>query len=289
MAVLLVFVFFTACREFVTDQFPDFDRRPTVNSILVAGKNVQLHLSFAAKLDSNQLETIDNATVALFENNIFKENLAAEGNGIYTSQTIVKALHTYSCTINIPNFDEITCQTTIPAEPSILKINHITSAGIDEEGMAYPALELSFANSPATEQYFQIDMQLIQYEYTTSAQVIKITDKVLLAGGLPILVFDNKLITTDSYTMKINYITGSASTMNGYRKAVLFPLVVELRAVSADYHHFMRQQYVYEQGRYPYVVGGVVLAASMYSNIENGYGIFAGYSSAVADTIYPPQ
>lgn len=278
------------CRELVTDEFPDMVKTPTVNSILVAGESVKLHLSFAAKLGTNRLETIDNATVALYINSEYVENLTTNGEGLYTGTTIVEPQKTYSCNINIPGFEEINCNTTVPPTPEIQNIEHILKAGVDEEGRTYPAAEITFANNPAEVQYFQTVIRLHSYGDIREPYYSNITDEILLAEGLPILVFNNQLIDAESYTMHIDYQTGNhiKSGDSGW-KTVLFPFVVELKAISEDYYHFLRQSYIYEQGRYPYVIGGVVQTSQMYSNIENGYGIFAGYSSVVSDTIKVPQ
>jgi hypothetical protein len=51
---------------------------------------------------------------------------------------------------------------------------------------------------------------------------------------------------------------------------------------------YLKQLYLYETGRYPTDVGnGAVTNFNLYSNIEGAYGIFAGYSIAESDTIFP--
>jgi hypothetical protein len=88
--------------------------------------------------------------------------------------------------------------------------------------------------------------------------------------------------------MLINYFTGSASAVNGGPlQTTLYPLIVELRSVSYNYYQFVKQKYLYELGRYPEFKAGSIQAFPLYSNVTDGYGIFAGYSVLKADTIYP--
>jgi hypothetical protein len=89
--------------------------------------------------------------------------------------------------------------------------------------------------------------------------------------------------------MIVNYSTGSASrTGNSGWETELFPVQVELRTVCNHYYKFIKQQYLYEVANStPIFSVGVTSTYNLYSNVENGYGIFAGYSSVKSNIIYP--
>src|SRR5450759_1533839 len=111
---------------------------------------------------------------------------------------------------------------------------------------------------------------------------------VLLNEGLPIALFSNESIRGNNYSMTLNYFTGSAGRTNGEPlQTTLFPLILEVRSVSSNYYHFVKQKYLYEKGRYPEFMAASTTAFPLYSNITGGYGIFAGYSVTKSDTIYP--
>jgi hypothetical protein len=102
------------------------------------------------------------------------------------------------------------------------------------------------------------------------------------------LIFSNRLISDNQYTMKVNYTTGSHSQIdNGPWITNLDPFVIELRSVSKEYYQYNRQKYLYETGRFPEFGIGANIAFPLFSNVEGGYGIVASYSSFVSDTIYP--
>jgi hypothetical protein len=67
----------------------------------------------------------------------------------------------------------------------------------------------------------------------------------------------------------------------------LFPVIVELRQLSFHYYQFIKMQYFYNKGREASGPGGTMTASPIYSNSPSGYGIFAGYSSVLSDTIIP--
>ncbi|NOZ45181.1 MAG: DUF4249 family protein [Chlorobi bacterium] len=287
VAIVLLY-FISSCRDLVQDEFPDFIPVPTVNSILIAGDTLRVHVSLSGKIEKEQLNWVNNAEVKLYVNDQFKENLDYFNEGIYTSQTIVEPANTYKCKVLIPGYDTVVCVNSIPVPSQILNIVHINNAGKDEEGLTYPAVQLTFNNNVQQERYYEVIIRLFQYDYEYPGQIYTITDPVLQNEGLPIVIFSNELINDTTYTMLINYTTGSAaSSGNDGWHSVLYPLIIELRSINYDYYQYVKQYYLYETGRFPNIVGGVVTSFPLYSNIDNAYGIFTGYSKVMSDTIYP--
>jgi len=284
--LFLPILLFYSCRKLVQSDFPDFKQVPTVNSFLKADSLLKVHISLASKLDTNELKGLDNAQVQLYVDDVFKELLTSTGNGIYTSTTIVEPLIKYECRVDIPGYETVICSNSIPKPSHLRDIIHISVAGKDQEGMTYPAVKFTFSNNPSEKQYYEARIRLFGRE--TGAMLINIVDPVLLNEGLPLSVFSNELITDTAYTMTINYFTGSASSTNGGpMTTTLYPFILEVRSVSYDYYQFARQKYLYDTGRFPEFGLSSNQAFQLYSNVKNGYGIFAGYSTVISDTITP--
>lgn len=286
--LFMILLFTVSCRELVTDEFPDFTTVPTVNSILIKDSIIKVQVSLAGKLDTNRLALVDNAEVLLYVDGNFRETLTLTDDGMYSSSTVVEPRRNYRCDVSIPGYEPVTCNDAIPMPAAISNIIHIDNAGKDEEGMTYPAVKFTFTNNPSEKQYFEVAIRLIRGRYENVAALKTITDPVLLNEGLPLALFSNESITGSSYSMTINYFTGSASSYNGGQMQTdLYPVVLEFRSVSQDYYKFVKQKYLYELGRYPEFMAASTTAAPLFSNIKNGYGIFAGYCSVRSDTIYP--
>jgi hypothetical protein len=296
--IFLFFLFITlSCRELVTDKFPDYSSSPTVNSILVAGKSITINLSMAGKLDSLPLPAIINAEIELFIDGKFFEDLKKSGEGNYMSSIVVEPLKTYTCKVIIPDEDTIVCNQTLPEPNPIIKIEHMNIAGRDQEGTTYPAVKLTFKNDLSVQRYYEVSIRFFvkhhswgdEEEYLESrfVQIPTITDPVLLNEGLSIMLFSNELIQDSSYTMILNYSTGQSSSSGGSYRTTLFPFVVELHSVTSDYYHYKKQYYLYEQGTWADGLTNTTAPSPLFSNIENGYGIFAGYSVFATDTITP--
>lgn len=286
--LFLILLILISCRELVQDEIPEFTPVPTVNSILINDSTVKVQVSLAGKLDTNKLVLINNAVVLLYIDGVYKETLVSSDEGMYSSSIVAEPLKTYRCEVNIPGYQTVSCSDSIPESATISDIIHINKAGKDEEGMTYPAVKFTFTNNPVENQYYEVVIRLLQYRHERVAYLETITDPVLLNEGLPIALFSNESIKGSSYSMTINYFTGSATSMNGEPlHTVLYPLILELRSVSYNYYKFVKQKYLYEKGRYPEFLAASVTAFPLYSNIHGGYGIFAGYSSMQSDTIYP--
>jgi len=273
-----------SCRKLVSDDFPDFPSSPVINSILVADRLLHVHVSLTEKIGEGKLPIVDNAEVIITSDNVHFDTLLHIGNSYYKSKIIVIPNVNYTLQVTIPGYNSIICSNSIPSAPKIMNIQHINHAARDEEGNTYPAISVAFKNNPDELQYYQIVIKLQQHHQDEElAQIQNITDPVLLNEGIPLLVFSNEIIDNDNYEMSINYTDGSLHTN-------LYPLIIELRAINYDYYMYLKKLYLYESGRYPEDVGsGTFTNFNLHSNIPGGYGIFAGYSSTVSDTIYPYQ
>ena len=304
-SVIILFATLISCRKLVTGNLPDMDSQIVVNSLFCANEKIKLHLSLTGGFDSTELADLNNALVILKEDNSIKDTLKSIGNGFYQSSFEPVQNHKYSCQVNYKNYNTLIGITELPPQQEIIEYEHINYAGKDEEGVIYPAVNLKFTNDASIILYYEIIIKLIvdnrDYIWNeepkrwdevpdtilTIPELINITTPALLSNGLPIAVFSNELIKDKQHTITLNYKTGSYYSDNTGHYTDLHPLVVELRTISYEYFRFVNQLYLYEQGRYPTVFGDVARIFPLYSNIENGYGIFAGYTKCITDTIYP--
>jgi hypothetical protein len=271
---IFIFIFFfislliiIGCREQVLNEFPDFEQIPTVNSILTAGEALTVHVSMTGKMDTVKLQCVDNANIQLFIDGHFKENLAYTGEGNYLSTEIVKPLATYQCLVDIPGNKTITCFDSVPQANSVYNISMNQFAGKDDEGENYSSITFSFKNDSKQKNYYEVKLSKQLWAGLSNIPIIEINDPILLSSGLPKAIFSNELIKGDSYTMMVNY-------MNRQK----YPIVLEVRSISHDYYLYIRQLYLYNIGRYPEFGNGAITAFPLFSNIQDGYGIFAGYS-----------
>ena len=291
ICLLTIYLMVISCRTEIKDEFPDFEKQLTVNALFAVGEPLQVHVSHAAKLETSRLGIVENAEISLYVNQVFQEMLSYTDSGLYISTVVAEAYKDYTCKVNVPGFDILSCSQILPEVPVMTGMEHINIAGKDEEGTSYPAVKITFQNQPGQQVYYEIEMRnIFNYSEGTEirpAEIHTIVDPVILNEGLPIALFSNELIKDSLYTITLNYTTNQASSRGGAFRTTLFPMVIELRKVTEDYYRFKKQLYLYEKGRFADGITSGMTNANLYSNIDNGYGIFAGYSSVVSDTITP--
>lgn len=285
--ICLLIFYSSSCRKVVQDDFPDIERTPVVNSILKADSTLVINLSYSKSLNSSGIKYIEDATIRFFVEGNLEETVSNGENGMYTSNITVESGKTYNCEIDILGYEMLTSETTIPQRTSILNIVHKDLAYTNEEGTIFPAIEITFENNINTTEYFEIIIKDFETwdneEHISYAWLVGIDDPLLINEGLPIAVFSDQLIADSIYTMSLNYFTGGSS-MN---IADSHPLIIELHSISYDYYKYLKQLYLFKQAVNSDNLSGSTPPVQIYSNIENGYGIFTGYSNCISDTIYP--
>ena len=300
----LTIFFLASCRELVTKDFPYLAPSPVVHCILAEGEPLELQLSWTAAMDTARLKFIENAQVRLFVDGEYAETLTHLQKGFYVASCTVASSVRYQCEIHIPGHETIIASDSMPAALAPTNVQYIPVAGRDEEGYPYPAIRFTFANNPNEKRYYEAVIWEIRDNYkfeinpeTGEGEFILIeddwqtvypgpvTDPILKSEGLPIHVFSNELIKGNEYTITLNYTNGSFSSSDGGEWiADSRPTILELRSVSYDYYRYAKQKYLYESNFFP-EFGRSTPTFSLYSNIDKGYGIFAGYASVFSDTL----
>jgi hypothetical protein len=284
---LLVLVFasllFAGCHEKIDWDSPPFESKPVMNSILIPGKPVKVHVSLAVPYGANKSILVEDAEVNLFVDGVFTETLVYTEKGIYHSQLVAEIGKEYVCHVHVDDYPVARGSTTIPTPVNILGVEHINVAGVDEEGTKYPAVKITFENRPGIFTCHEIEIIIHEELSEYRAGLMNFVDPVLLNEGLPLTIFSNDIIIDESYTMTINYTTGITS-------GKLLPLRIEFRTISHSFYQYTRQLFLYEYNNEDYFFSGVVRTPfTIHSNVENGYGIFTSYSSVTSSIIYPEE
>jgi hypothetical protein len=267
-----------SCRSLVYDNFPEFEPVPVLNCVLAADEAVKVHISLAGKIDSLDILNVENAIVLLSVNNQSMDTLEYSGEGFYQSSITAAQGNEYSCEVQIHGFPSLHGSDFIPHPSAISNIKHINIAGKNEEGINYSAVQFTFSNTEKENRYFEVVLKQINSNYISYPSLDPLTDKLFLSEGVPLAVFSNENIKGDDYRMTVNY-TNYSSRPESY------PLILELRSITYHYYRFVKDYYLYELGRYPYF-GSSTSSHPLYSNINGGLGIFAGFSVTNSDTIF---
>lgn len=287
--VIVSISFLYSCKKIVQSEFPDIVQKPVVNSIIMQDSIIKINISLSGKLDSNDLTFVENAVISLYVDDVLTETINHSSDGMYISNIIAEPNKKYSCIINVPGYTELKCSCKIPQKNEILEISHKSLAYINEEGTIFPSITLKFRNNPDSLLYYEIAIKTLRYDSYLeendyfNAPLVGIKDPVIINEGLPIAVFSNKIIPGNEYTMTLNYFTMGTS----WNICESYPIIVELRSINYEYYKYAQALYLYKAQLNNESIDGRILPLSIYSNIEGGFGIFAGYSTYATDTIFP--
>lgn len=296
---LFAVIALTGCRKQVSDyERPDFDPQPTLNAVLQEGQPVWAQVTCAQCLDSVHPAPCTNAEVLLYMDGQFKEKLQHEGDGLYIGETRAEALHEYACKVVVPGFDTLFAQTEMPEKPVVTLVEIMENATVDEEGNPCPAFLVTFKTDPNKKEYYQMNMDaLFRSDYGAGYSFIKGTitssintdDPVLLNEGSDRLLFSNEIITETDYTLKVNSTFGNhgwggdhsgTAVRSGY-------VVVRMHGLSESAYHYMKSQNAFEEpDAYSNLFLGVISPINLYSNVENGRGVFAAIAPMTCDTVF---
>lgn len=259
----------SSCRKLVQDEFNDFDSKITVNSILIEDEFAQIHISLTDELNEYELKNISNAGIEMYNQDSVLLSFNYVENGIYVSDYIVKENDSFKLKVNTDN-DCVTAKCLIPESPEILDFYVVENAWVDDEGRLKPEVHFTIVNNKFENQYFEA--YILIYKETDLS----------LERGYPVLQFDNigKEIDSISQIVKIG-ITSYSYPPEKYKYQLI------IKSVDKNYYEYVKSLEDYNLSRYPDFSNSTIVPTNLFTNIENGYGIFCGYSQAISDTIEP--
>ncbi len=174
---------------------------------------------------------------------------------------------------------------------NIVITNIKDSAGIDDKGDYYSQFSIFFEDDPNKSNFYEVAVwttmspNIIWYGSCTSDDII-IKEEGNEDYYPRDLLFSDKLINGLKKEIKVNIYPPAYSSPNGERAYLIDPyytFIVHFRSISENYYKYKKTLIRHMACKDGGVFG--CEPVEMYSNIEGGLGIFAGYSSYV-DTIW---
>lgn len=271
--VLLIFISLllicSSCRKLVQDEFIDFDNKITVNSILIQDEYAQLHLSYTDELNKYELKNISNANIEMYNQDLILINFNYTENGIYISDYIVKENDSFKLKV-FTDDDCVTAECFIPEKPEILDFFVHENVWVDNEGILQPELNFTILNSKSKKLYFEAYILI----YNETADYV--------TEEYPVLYFDNVGVNADNITKSVK-----VQHYNFSYPSEKYQYQLIIKSVDLNYYKYVKSLDDYNLSRYPNFSNASIVPTNLFSNIENGYGIFCGYSQTISDIKEP--
>lgn len=284
MLVVLTFVGFTSCETVVDMKLPEQPPKLVVNSFVTPDSIIMLHLSKSQFILKNeQIKPVIDGDVLLFENGSFIGKLIHLNKGFYYLPGFLpKENKQYTINASGEGLKNVEAKDTIPSKPII---NQIELSSSYFEGQSYKDFIVYINDNPSAENYYMVSLIGKRYEYIYDTLTYDIIDSVEVSEPIGFVsqdkvfeeqlggtnsVFSDKLFNGKIYPLRISlseYLFDETNNMS------YFEIIIILKNISQSYAKYL---ITYANNSYSDPFSQPV---QVFTNVKNGFGIFAGYSS----------
>lgn len=264
--VMVLFLFSSCTKEVMLDS--NHDSKLCLNCVLNPDSIISAHLSVSRNIETHfDFESIDNATILLFENDILLGELSAETKGNYSLNIKPISNNTYQIRVVHPDFPELSAFTKVPVPPNIIYTCEI----IDSTHVYFPELGMdyyTYNKSHTIDIYDPKDFMNIYWlrSFDTNAPFIDNFNRSLDA--------ETKYGYTYSYYMRISDVGYNGETLRLRPTSMrgLYGKIEHVWAADTHYDQYLKSTFKAQLNREDELPFHEPV--QIYSNIENGYGIF---------------
>jgi len=274
-----------ACEKEIELDADQIKIRIVVNSTFIANDTLKINLSKSGSILQNNsfgtgLPSIDDATAKLFDNNgtLLGTFTNTTNGNYYLATPFPQAGNSYKLEVTHPNYDKVTSQNFVPNPINILQLDTFT---VNDDFN----INISINDNPNEANYYGIVVYTTEiYEYETELGVFTydtttykewVCTKDINAEGYTDIDGTNcqeDLLFSDKPFNGTNYIFKLRTTKNQSQFSVIKTVVLKSISEELFKYRITYQRYLENQGN-PF--GEPV---QVFSNIDGGFGIFAGES-----------
>lgn len=287
---ILPLLILIACEETITINGTESARQIVINSIISTDSTWNVNLSYSQSIfDDKEIEFIEYASAKVTNlmtgQTFFLKNT---GNGDFRRALQPSEGHAYELEINTLDGKTATAQTYVP---SVLKVDVVKNDLLDSEGNQSIEIDIEIEDNPNEENFYVWELVENKRESITTEPGESTNNKVQALDGpesnstvdlkslnSPLFISDNNF-NGKTYSAKItvgddvlNSVVGEPSS-----DGPEYPrFKLRIMAVSKDLFEYLRTYEIYKQTEIK--ITSIAQPVEVYSNIENGLGIFGGYN-----------
>ncbi len=305
--ILILILLITSCvKEVNLRDFADEDKL-VISSYLTTDSCFKVYLSKTF----NQIDTgmffIDGAEISIFdEYNTNIENLIISETGTYISKNIkIEEGKKYTIKTNYKE-QEIWAKDSIPFASEIIELKFTGNIIYTDDGDNNLEIEITFTDDTNQSNYYEIasyikcidttvfdnlwyyenEFNKYQKGYFESNDEIILCEDYELTDIFSINIFSDNCFAGNIQKIKFYYSPTKLSGSNYINDHVL---KIYLRTISKNYYLYKKSLTKHIEGQYSDFWYGVANPINLYSNVNNGFGIFAGYSENCDSIVFKNQ
>jgi hypothetical protein len=275
--LLSVILALTGCDLAVDVEAPFSEPDLVLNSVLTPDSLLSARVSLNRyALDDKPFEKIDNAQVVVYEADIAIDTLTPKGRGFYKSKKIrPEPGKTYSIKASDGNHQPVTAVTFIPVATKL--ISAVFGETVQVDGNETTELKIKFKDDQAVKNYYQLIVEIAQEIYDDETdKVVAVTYWCELSSVDPAIQNDEP--KPRSAIFKDLLFNGKEVELTFKVKGRLTGITnVILRTLNESLYDYFRTSSLQET----VADNPFAQPVNVYNNVENGLGIFSGYSTSV--------
>jgi hypothetical protein len=292
-----------ACEKNVTIDIPQRAPRLVLDGQLEKGRQFRVSvgksrgilqpLNYSLSLEDNYV--VKDAMPVVFENNVAIDTLVFNPSD-YHYRTIrnktVRDGFTYTLRVTAPNFEQAEAISVVPSQSQIASVTRVLNARTNADGNSMDQITIKL-NDPVEVNHYQISFFAADNGSGTGYPItcVSTTDKDLesIGDNTDPTATDNCFDGSQLLMKDVNFNGGTkvltvfietARLTNNYSGGNVHRPFVKVYRLTADHFKFIKSLSIFEN------TGGNPFAepVNVFSNVTNGYGLFAAYTMAV-DTL----
>lgn len=287
--LLSVSLIYISCEKVIPFEGDVNTPKLVINSVFESDSTFKVHVSSSRSvIDTSSFENIDDAVVTIKDGNgNVIEVLNHVVNGFYKGLVLPEENTTYILEVNHPNYAKITASDSLPSPIIINSVD--TSTILDPINGNRLRISMNFDDPENNQNYYLLEtysvneylivenLDTIEYELDTTKQFMVLTDEVFQNGGSPWRdqgLFNDLLFNGQNKTLEIEIPNENWSgSEDGYDWSYkTLSLRLYLHNITISYYYYRTSLELFQNA------SGNPFAqpVQVYSNIENGFGVFAG-------------
>ena len=302
LVILLIMIAVSACEKIIDIDLPERELHIVINGMINRDSLISVQVSKSKGiLDNSAISYLPGAVVKLYGNDEFIENLKYTENGIFISKIQPYDEIRYTIDAEYPDLVSVAASTQIPAHPFIVSIDTFTEISIPDNDYGMGEIDTHYKikirdDDNSKNFYFLALSHVIadegfdddpyvgeEYEFFTDYD----SDDIIFQSGnegfsfynIDGRVFSDEYFNGTEYTIDISVedYYDEYTGMNIYSKDYIY-----LFSISKEFYLYVISYNMNNMS----IDNPFAQPVQVYSNVENGLGIFGGYNIVVDSVVY---
>ena len=274
-----------SCSKDIEVNYQVTEHKLVLDCVLSSNVPVKVYLSTNTFMMDAASAFINDAQVLLYENKLLVDTLINKENGHYLSKIVPIAGKEYHITAKAKGLEEVSASETLPKGGfDVLNVEFKESVTVVED-VRFDLLSLDIVDSNPDENYYELAV----FQKPSDLFPDLHPNKNKNPEYIDVFYVSNSIVSMRSWDLPYPKTILFTDKMFNQGKAHFdvfvhnnaLPVIMKLRQVSKQYYDFKRILYLHQGNQLSeretieeFFKGEPI---DMYSNIKNGYGVFAGY------------